>query len=523
MARTTAIGVAWAVFIFLAGFGPALIAPKLHPAASVVLLAGVAIQSARLVRSRADRVDALIRRSLPAVLLVAVLAGLGQVGVQEIRARRAEASLPAAAAGAPNVVLIVLDTVRAASLNLYGYERVTSHHLDEFAGNGVIFEHAFATSSWTLPSHASMFTGRLPHEVSADWLTPLDGTHQTLAETLAGRGYSTVGFVANVLYATEASGLNRGFQRYSDFPRSLTTVIRQSLLVRPLVNRVRDAMGDTDPLVRKTAEDVTTEFSDWLDARQTERPFFAFLNYFDAHQPYRSPPPFNTTGGRTPDLSKRRTWSAQEIQRSRDAYDSAIAYVDEEVSSVIDHLRDLNLLDNTLIVITSDHGEQFGEHGLFDHGNSLYRAVLEVPLVMRLPSRIPAGLRVPAPVSLVDLPATILGLVAPDAAAALPGRSLAQHWTPSLSASVLPAPAISDISKGINLPAWVPVSKGRMRSVVLDGVHYILNGDGSQELYDFVNDPGETNNLIERADMQGKLAAARHALDQAGSQEAQRR
>jgi arylsulfatase A-like enzyme len=360
-----------------------------------------------------------------------------------------------------------------------------------------------------------MFTGRLPDEVTADWLAPLDDTHRTLAEALADQGYVTVGFVANVLYATEASGLNRGFLRYSDFPRSVATVIRQSLLVRPLVNRIRDAFGDTDPLVKKTAAAVTDEFSAWLDGRRPQRPFFAFLNYFDAHEPYRSPVPFDTkfgNGGPMPDVSKRPSWSPQEIQRSQDAYDGTIAYTDQEVARLIDGLRSRQLLDNTLIVITSDHGEQFGEHGLFDHGNSLYRHALEVPLVLRFPSSIPGGLRIQEPVSLVDLPATILGFVDRNAAVTFSGQSLERHWAPSLSAAEVAAPVFSDISKGINLPASVPISKGRVRSVVLDGVHYILNGDGSEELYDFDRDPAETRNLIDRPDMKGKLEAARRSI-----------
>ena len=506
LTRPAALGITWSVFVFLAGLGPALLTQRLHPVASLLLLAGLAIQAGRLVRQRADRIDALIRRSLPAVIAVTVIAGLAQAGVREFKARRAEAALPSVSATAPNVVFIVLDTVRAASLSLYGYERGTSSHLDEFATSGTVFEHALATSSWTLPSHGSMFTGRLPHELSADWLTPLDRTHQTLAESLAAQGYATAGFVANVLYATEASGLNRGFTRYSDYPPSLATVIRQSLLVRPLVNRVRDALGHTDPLVKKTAGAVTNEFSTWLDVRDSPKPFFAFLNYFDAHEPYRSPPQFHPTGGKTPDISKRRSWSPQEIQQSRDAYDSAITYVDEEVSNVISHLSQRNLLDNTLIVITSDHGEQFGEHGLFDHGNSLYRAALEVPLVIRLPGKVPAGLRVREPVSLVDLPATVIALTGASGGGQLPGRSLDRLWILPSAPSM---PVISEISKGINLPPWVPISKGPMQSIVLDGVHYILNGDGSEELYDFDHDPAEAQNLIGRPEMAGKIDAVR--------------
>jgi arylsulfatase A-like enzyme len=509
LSRPATLGMLWAVFVFLTGLGPAILTQRLHPAASILLLIGIALQTARLVRSRAESIDGLIRRSLPAVLLITVAAGLTQAGLKEFKARQAEASSPAKSATTPNVVLIVLDTVRAASLSLYGYPRGTSSHLDEFATTGAVFEHAMATSSWTLPSHASMFTGRLPHELSADWLTPLDRTHQTLAESFAARGYATGGFVANLLYAAEASGLNRGFTRYSDFPPSIGTVIRQSLLLRPVVNRIRDAMGHTDHLVTKPAGAVTDEFSTWLDGYESTQPFFAFLNYFDAHEPYRSPAPFDMTGGRTPDLSNRRRWTPQEIQQSRDAYDSAITYIDEEVSNVISHLEQRNLLDNTLIVITSDHGEQFGEHGLFDHGNSLYRASLEVPLVIRLPGKVPAGLRVREPVSLIDLSATIMGLTGAPDSASLPGRSLERLWSLPTASKM---PVISEISKGINLPPWQPISKGSMRSVVLDGVHYILNGDGSEELYDFERDEAESQNLVERAEMAAKLEAARRAV-----------
>ena len=514
MTRSTAIAVAWAAFVFLGGLGPALLTRKLHPAASLALLAGVAIQSARLVRPRAELVDALIRRSLPATLVVTVLVGLAQYGFREAQANSGPAGLPGPSAEAPNVIVIVLDTVRAANLSLYGYERPTSPHLNEFARSGVVFERALATSSWTLPSHAAMFTGRLPNEVTADWLTPLDDAHRTLAEVFSERGYNTVGIVANLIYATKASGLARGFQRYTDFPRTPETIAQHSWLVRPLVNRVREAMGDSSELVRKHAATVTDQYLDWLDSGRSGKPFFAFLNYFDAHQPYEPPHPFDTmfgSGGPMPDLATRPTWGKKEIQRSIDAYDGAIAYVDQEVERLLGGLRSRQLLANTLIVITSDHGEQFGEHGLYGHANSLYRQTLEVPLVISFPSRVPAGLRVAGPVSLADLPATILDLTRARNGQAFPGRSLAWHWSPAPLAAQ-PSPLFAETSRGLNQPEGLPISKGRVRSMVVDGVHYIRNGDGREELYDFEHDRAETQSLIGRPGHEQKLEAARRAI-----------
>lgn len=513
--RRTALAIASGVFVVLSGAGPALIIQKLHPAASFVLLAGVAIQTGRIVRVHADRVDGFIRKTVPLLVASVAIAGFSLYGVREFRARRAEAALPQAAAGAPNVILVVLDTVRAASLSHYGYDRDTSPNLGRVAAGGVTFNHAFSTSSWTLPSHASMFTGRLPHEFSADWLTPLDEEHRTLAEALSAEGYATAGFVANLLYGTSSSGLSRGFMRYRDFPRSIKTVLQHSWSVRPLLNRVRAAVGDKGRLLGKPAADINTEFSDWLDSRPSGRPFFAFLNYFDAHQPYLPPPPFDTkygNGGPMADMARRQSWNAAEIQRSMDAYDGLVSYIDTQLGRLVDDLSARQLLDNTLLVITSDHGELFGEHDVFDHGNSLYRPVLEVPLVIRFPSKVPSGVRITGPVSLVDLPSTILALSGASSAASFPGRPLTRHWIQSSSPAEPEPPIFADISKGINLPPWQPVSKGRMRSVLLDGVQYFLNGDGSEELYDFENDPHELTNLISRPEMQAKLAAARQAV-----------
>ncbi len=488
--------------------------PRLHPVAAVVLALGLAVQGARASRRRIGTIRAWLRRTVSWVVLTCAVLGLCARLAPVVMASRTEARLPRPASGVPNVVLIVLDTVRATNLGLYGYARDTSPRLDRFARSGVVFDRALSTSPWTLPSHASFFTGRLPHELTANWQTPLDATFPTLAEVMAQRGYDTVGFVGNLLYATEHTGLSRGFVRYSDIPMSVGRIARDSWLVSSLLAPIRHALGpQRNALVRKSGTQVTDEFVDWLPSRP-DRPFFAFLNYFDAHSPYRSIAPFATKfggGGPVPDFTTRRSWSPEQIQESLDAYDGSVAFVDDQVGRVVDSLAAHGLLANTLVVVTSDHGEQFGEHGLFDHANSLYRPLLQVPLVFSLPGRIPAGVRVAEPVSLLDLGATILDLTGGPDTATFPGQSLKMRWDAS-EATAASRPLLASVRKGINLPPWLPVSRGSMQSIIWNGMHYIRNDDGTEELYDFERDTGETENLAGRAPMRSILEDARRQV-----------
>jgi arylsulfatase A-like enzyme len=271
------------------------------------------------------------------------------------------------------------------------------------------------------------------------------------------------------------------------------------------------------PLARKNAAEVNAEFLEWVDALE-DRPFFAFLNYFDAHDPYTPPPPFDTRFGHAdppPALEDDRRYSDQELAHLLDAYDGAVSYTDDQLGRLLDALEGRGMLDDTIVVITSDHGEQFGEHGLVDHANSLYRQLLHVPLVLSFPSRIPASRRVTEPVTLVDLPATILDLAGlSDARGQIPGRSMAGHWDPAGRADIGSRPILSEVSQGINTAEWLPISKGPMQSVVSDGMHYIRNGDGSEELYDFETDAAELNDLSSRPEARASLERLRTRIDQ---------
>jgi hypothetical protein len=285
------------IFTFLVCWGWLLMFAWLHRFAAVLFALGVAFQAARVFGPLLDGLVPAMKRSLPAMAALLVLLAAGIHGWQHITESDALAQLPAAAPGAPNVILLVLDTVGAKAVSTYGYARETTPNLDKFAATSVQFERALSTAPWTLASHASMFTGHYPHELSVDWDKPLDETFPTLAEALRARGYVTGGFVANY-YCSFEYGLNRGFTHYEDFAVSGEELAVSSSLVRTATNnaRLRALVGDHQMLTRKNASELNRDLLSWL-SRRGNRPFFAFVNYLDAHEPYMPPRPFDLKFG----------------------------------------------------------------------------------------------------------------------------------------------------------------------------------------------------------------------------------
>jgi len=482
-----------AVGVSLAIFGMLLYAYQLHMFARVILAVGVGVQTGRLAERHRDRAQALVRRTLPLQLALTALIGVTVNGYVYLRERRAIAGLPAARAGAPNILLLILDTVRAPDLSVYGYGRPTTPFLERLAARGVLFERAIAAAPWTLPSHASIFTGRPAHELSANWRTRLDGQYRTLAEALSAHGYLTAGFAANQVYTSDESGLARGFAHYDAVrvtPGSMAISARvaQALLE---TETFRSLSGLHDLLWRRRADEVRRSAADWL-AAHPGRPWFAFVNLYDAHNPYLPPAPYDTLfGGRKP-WDRRNLWLQQTapvtpaaIQVERDAYDDALAYLDHEIGAMLDDFRSRGLLENTIVIVTADHGEEFGEHGLLDHGNSLYLPALHVPLLVVWPGHVPAGRRVEPTVSLIDLAATVLDLAAADTSFA--GRSLRPLWGGADSTAW--DPAVASVRHATGLPAWFPVSRGDMGSVVTDRYQLIRDAAGADSVFDLGLDP----------------------------------
>lgn len=491
------------VFIYLAmGLAALLLMyPRILPWAGALLAAGIAFQLARTVSRHRGGMERLVQRSLLPLVGLVVLLAAGMLGYQKLRERKDLANLPDARPGVPNVLLIILDTVRAANLSLYGYPRETTPNLTRLASNGVRFDQAISTAPWTLPSHASLLTGRWPHELSASWVVPLDDTHPTLAEFFSSRGYATGGFVANVGYCSWEFGLDRGFTRYRDFPLSLPTIVGSSSIGRQLDRnlRLRNLLKTDQHLVRVAAPTISGEFLGWLNERQ-DRPFFAMLNYYDAHGPYLPPAPFDrkfSASGRHADLSplhryltrpRRTLLSAEVVQREIDQYDGALAYLDQELGKLFESLTTRGLMENTIVLVTADHGEEFGEHGIYDHGNTLYRPSVHVPLILVAPGR--ARGVVTRPVSLRDVPQTLARLATGESGG-FPGTSLDRSRNDASSGS----PVLAEVRQGLRTPAWHPVTRGDMYSVMVDSLRLILNGDGTEEIYRVYQDPGERERL----------------------------
>jgi arylsulfatase A-like enzyme len=478
---------------------------RLFQFAAILLSLGVAVRLWTLVREQLPVTVTRIRRSLPWLVGGIALLGTGLQAGERIAEMRGRNALPVLPPQTPNVLLVVIDTLRADHLSGYGYDRKTSPNLDRIASEGTLFEWAIAPSSWTLASHASMFTGREVHEHLADSEHPfLDTRYTTLAEQLGSSGFLTAGFSANVNWATRQAGLARGFLHFEDVFGPASDAVARTVLGKEIMAPLVRHLGDRIPLGRKRASDVTNSFTSWLDG-VGDTPFFAFVNYFDTHSPYVAPLPYRTQfmtdrqraieGGFSfmPPLSAGGAADGADLLSA--GYDGAVAYVDAEIDRLLAALQARGQLNRTVVVITSDHGEAFADHGQFSHGHSLYADQIHVPLIVRFPGRVPGGTRVSAPVGLVDIPTTVLDLAGQEAAA-MPGHSLSRFWDRA-SARPDSAPVLSEVGHRDGVPASWPISTGPVSSLILDDWHFIKQRGGEVLLFRFRDDARELKNLAD--------------------------
>ncbi len=317
--------------------------------------------------------------------------------------------------GPPNLLLISVDTLRRDHVGCYGYAPDTTPHLDALAETGTVFDNTLSTSSWTLPAHATMLTGRYPssHGLVDDG-TQLAAGVGTVTEALREGGYHTFGTVAHV-YVSSAYGLDRGFVTFDD-----------DLLEGGAAN----PRGDQ----------VTRRFTQLLREAPADQPFFGFVHYFDPHWDYEPLPPFDEKftnprydGAIDGSLSalleaqRRGPLSAPDLEQLVALYDGEIAYVDAQIGQILEVLEELGHQDHTVVVVTADHGEEFAEHDNFGHGKTLYGEQLHIPLIVAGTGRLGAGSRRSELVSLVDLAPTLRDLAALPADAVDEGRSLLEE------------------------------------------------------------------------------------------------
>jgi arylsulfatase A-like enzyme len=507
--------------LFLAVYDLMILYRGLSSIACCTLSAGIAFNlTAPLVN-----LIARYRRTLYALTALLLTSLTAAVAVDFLRDELTSTPTASARPGSPNLLFIVLDTVRAQSLGLYGNTAGNSPNLDRLASRAQVFTNARAAAPWTLPSHATMFTGHWPSELSTRLDNPLDSTFPTLAEFLRDNGYATAGFVANSFFCSRWYGLNRGFLHYEDVRWTTREIISASNAGRAITRKFFPALHDrpTAYFERKDAPTINAEFTTWLTSRPKSHPFFAFLNYYDAHDPYVTPPNARTSKPEPQgeEFEKVRDWhrikksdlSAADIAHAREAYEDCVTYLDEQIGTLIKTLELRGNLKNTYIIITADHGEEFQEHGDFGHGNNLYNPAIHVPLLILPPTRLvqTSTTTINAPVSLRDLPATVVDLLGLTQNSPFPGRSLAklahQPITPP-SAGAAPV-VLSEIVDQDGLEIKQP----RLTRALATGPYvYIRHHDAREELFNTANDPKQAQDLLNNPAHAQPLAQFRHAM-----------
>lgn len=412
----------------------------------------------------------------------------------------------------PNIVWIVLDTVRADGIGGTLNGQPITPAIDQLAAEGTTYVSAYAPAPWTVPSHASMFTGRYPFEHQATHSTlslPLSAV--TIAERLQNRGYETGAFTCNS-WLNEHNGFSQGFD---------------------LWHELRAQVGSGSD---KGAAAATEMVLTWLDQRGGEgRPFFAFINFLEAHLPYQPPAQALrrmgwpeealSSGGFSIEAAERLIYSESEpstghLVAIRTLYRSEISYVDEHVGVIVDALRRLGILDDTVLIIASDHGEHIGEHGLMGHEFSLFDPVLHVPLIIRYPRRFGKGQRIEAPVSLVDLVPTLLEMLGEDLSSQpFGGRSLLNQSASAeqntkryvLAEYSRPERLVNRYWRGKHPGADMSQYDVALKAIRQGEFKYIVDSEGRESLFRLTEDPHEEHDVASAhptvlADLRARLA-----------------
>jgi arylsulfatase A-like enzyme len=458
-------------------------------AAALALAAGACLPLLAWPRA-GQRLGAVRGGPLGAIAAVLLLVGAASLAPAM---RAAPDTRPPAARG-PNILLVSIDSLRPDHLHSYGYDRETSPTIDRLAREGALFRTAVSPTSWTLPAHLSLLTGLTPRQhgvVSDDQRLRDDAL--LLSEVLWRNGYTTVGLVS-APYLDAAYGFNQGFDLYDDY----------SIAKRSFADSHR---GATSPALVRL-------FGNWFDAWNAggrQRPFFAFVHMWDVHFDYSPPPPFDTrfdpdyTGAVTSEDFEtnpaiRPGMPVRDLAHIVALYDGEIRYTDQYLGLILARLHIAGVLDDTIVVVTADHGDEFFEHGRKGHKQALYDESVRVPLIIRFPPRVAAGRIVDEQVRLIDIPTTIIGLAGlppqPGFGAAVPDESYAaQDLTPWIAADravALPVlPALGHLIGDAPVPV-ASIRTAREKLIVE------LGGGRREELYDLVRDPGEQADLIDR-------------------------
>ena len=370
-----------------------------------------------------------------------------------------------------HIVLISMDTTRADALSCYGNQYKTTTNIDELAAEGVLFENAIAPAPLTLPSHSTMLTGTTPlyHGIHDNILYQLDKSQVTLAEILKKKGFTTAAFVGSFMLDSQF-GLDQGFDDYNDDFEDVQASIG--------INERR--AGETSRLACK-----------WLDNHYKEN-MFLFLHFYDPHMKYDPPEPYDS-------MFTDSTWELSSVIKQFGLYMGEIAYTDHCIGQVIDKLKSLGIYDSTLIVVTADHGEMLGEHKEITHGYFVYRSNIRVPLIFKLPGR-SRPTRIKKTVGLVDIVPAICGLLGIELSWDIQGKDISPYLLQRN-----PVNLQRHVYSGNMLPT--KYNCNTLLALVSDRYKYIQTT--RPELYDIIEDPKESNNLIGQQPKQAHLLRGR--------------
>jgi arylsulfatase A-like enzyme len=409
------------------------------------------------------------------VALPALLVALAWIAHRQLEypIRRTAAPKP----GLPNVLFVTIDTLRADFTGAATGGAVATPNLDRLGAEGVRFTTAISQVPTTTPSHVSMFTSNYPFAHGAKNGVPMRADLPTLSAELAALGYHTAAFISAYTTRSTVTGLGGSFDVYQDSLNPALPFLANDEIEPLFPYRLLDRMAGNEipaPVVNERVES-------WLDGGPRE-PFFAWVHYFDPHLPYRAPPEYEQR-------YLRAEMSPQE--REIALYKAEISYTDDQLGALLASFERRGLLDDAIVVVTSDHGEAFNEphpHVDAGHGMYLYDSVLRVPLLFWSPQRIPAGRVVDEQVESIDIAPTLLELVAAERPAHFVGRSLVATWRGGAPGKE--SVALSQTANVVR-PRWFSVRTKQWKLLVNPD-------DGKEELFDLGSDPEERSNLVER-------------------------
>ncbi len=389
---------------------------------------------------------------------------------------------PSEAQSRPNVLLVTMDTLRADAVGVYGNDAAKTPTMDLLAQEGARFSLAMTAVPQTNPTHASIFTGMFPnrHGIFHHMASMLSPDVRPMAEILSDEGYTTAGHYSWVSFDPQYSGLERGFDTYE----------------RHTVDRGWPADQPTDwfeQLMDSKADATSDGVLSWAESGAVE-PFFTWIHYNDAHWPYDPVAPYDTMFDQCDTcldgsldsiirIAEGYSPTPREASHLKGLYDGEVAFADQQLGRIIGWLREKGILDNTIVIVTADHGEGFGEKGLWSHQEVLYNTASRVPLIIRYPAVVPAGQVIEAPASSIDILPTVLNILGIESPDGVEGRSL--------------LPLILEQETGEDRAAFTRLWDAAKLSVVYHGMKLIENMQtGDVELYDLGQDPAETTNLI---------------------------